>query len=427
MFKGLRTKIETEQKVQNEGSNLASNISQASTKNAESGSLIPNKPQQHPVAPGEPSSNARKGNAFSNQRSPTPLADPGTQLTNQTSHEFGKPDTIAYPLNENSVEHVTETLEQRISRLGDQLRTVMRERDECNDQNAQLYQLIEKLRRSLEKEREENSSLRSKLKKIEEKSEDDSDRSRVADRNNSISIKSFKLNELSKFTEGKANEVEILRQELVDLQAQLAKSNRMLKIKQQNFNDLKRTLHKELLDHGKTQEALKELRKQVEEQDNHHEAQSAPQNGTIPDEVYHNKDSKQDNNQIFNSSVQNNRFSSPQGGPGGSGASLKGTAEDSVSLSAMGNCVQLDRLSYLSRSSASVNEFDSNDIDQININREVNQEYLKNVLFRYMTSTDNETTQHLVKAISVLMDFSPEQLAAIKSAMHARSSWLRLK
>jgi hypothetical protein len=90
--------------------------------------------------------------------------------------------------------------------------------------------------------------------------------------------------------------------------------------------------------------------------------------------------------------------------------------------------MQFDRISCLSRSSASVDDFESNDLQHSNNNKEVSHEYLRNVLFRYMTSTDTETTQHLVKAISVLIDFTPEQSAAIKKSMNGwMSSWLRLR
>lgn len=55
--------------------------------------------------------------------------------------------------------------------------------------------------------------------------------------------------------------------------------------------------------------------------------------------------------------------------------------------------------------------------------KEINFEYLRNVLFKYMTSSEYEA-QHLVKAIVTLLEFSPNQEEAIREALERRMSWL---
>lgn len=55
---------------------------------------------------------------------------------------------------------------------------------------------------------------------------------------------------------------------------------------------------------------------------------------------------------------------------------------------------------------------------------EVNFEYLKNVIFKYITSSDYESQKQLIKAITVLLHFDSKQEQSIRETLEWRNSWL---
>lgn len=306
---------------------------------------------------------------------------------------------------------VHDRLRQEIIDLNERLNSVIREKEDSNEQNAQLYQLIEKLRRNLESEKEINSSLTSRIQELENKLKDttitvvkapiNSDSSSLK----SISIKPFASLSTDPTLE---DDIDTLKLRLCESQNQISEKNRQLRIKQQNLNDIKKALQKEIAEHNLAKEELettKQLLNQRTIDESYHQISS--QNGSINCDL----------------DLPSDRLETKQ-----SQRSHDTTDEDLCGESHLGlSTQQIDAISHESRSSASVDDFDPNDIQHSSNSREINHEYLKNVLFRYMTSTDTETSHHLVRALTVIMNFSSEQSAAIKSAMHAKSSWLRLK
>lgn len=304
-------------------------------------------------------------------------------------------------------------IKDELSELRNRLQSVIKERDQSNEQNVLSCQLIEKLRVDLEKERETNTSLQTKLHDIEAslKERDELiDQLRNSDCTKSIVVKPSTESLASKERDGAGLEdVKSLRQMVDHLQNQLSEKSRLLKIRQQNTNDIKKTLQKEMMDHSKTQKELSELKNQFKQLQLQNQASSTTEDSAT----------------LQNGSSQNDTDLSPRMYPG-QFSDRQHELPNSHDESELHADLHLESMSNLSRSGASVEDFESNDL-QHNISKEINYEYLKNVLYRYMTSTDTETAQHLVKAISVLMNFSPEQSAAVKSAMYSRSSWLRLK
>lgn len=425
MFKGLRTKIESEQKNQSGGAagcktqHLSRTNDECTKSNFSIGDKLIKKALDN------------HSDLSINQISPISSVSETTKPNNQSSQIL--PTHIGGSEVKDETKNNAVSLEECVLRLSEQLKTVMKEKDESSDQNAQLYQLIEKLRRNLENEKETNSSLRLKLNELETKLNDDKDHPRGCNRVANISIKSFNHQDLPLINDSNEtlNDVAALRNEIIELQAQVAKKNRLLKIKQQNLIDLKKTLNSEMLDHERTQEELVRLQKQFKEleammQSKCSDTHLARQNGSIPHELSDTRSPNRYLNQKLNDEnyQDSGQSSNLQYGSGG----CTGTGfEETISLPVIGNDAQSDHISYLSHSSAGVDEFEHNDPRRDNYNKDINHEYLKNVLFRYMTSTDSETIQHLVKAISVLMDFSADQSAAIRNATNSRMSWLRLK
>ena len=455
MFKGLRTKIESEQRGQtkNVGRNdrgsptqavpttiktTAPNSSQTILKPTDPHHLSDDNNGPDTLIPHDlPNANdASLSNSLSSE-----IRNISTSKDHKSNYGLNKLEQLNLSDLEEDQDNDADILKGRIVKLKDHLKAVMREKLESDDQNAQLYQMIDQLRRSLELEQETNSSLREKINGLENQLKEKTDMNSFEDNsrtnNNFItSNKSFNPDGIPCITTAGPNipeNIDSLRNEIIELQAQLAKKNRQLKIRQQNLNDIKKTLQKEIFDHSRTQDELARLQKQLQNNEqasltqhlNKDKSASSSQNGSSQVEPC---DTIQKNNLNQSIGDMNQEFRQSSHSQVGGVASNLG--EDTISLGATmggGINVQFDRLSCLSRSSASVDDFESNDLQQSNYVKEVSHEYLRNVLFRYMISTEKETTQHLVKAISVLMDFTPEQSAAIKSAMNSRTSWLRLK
>lgn len=310
-------------------------------------------------------------------------------------------------------------LREELIELKIKFRTTARERDQSNNQNVELCQTIENLKNQLEQERESNLSLLRRLKQFDPTNEPGS--ARLTRPSSHISIKSF--SNLEGLTDEESNDVEQLRKMVVSLRSQLSEKNRMLKIRTQNVNDIKKALQKELAEHGKTQEELNKLQNQLKQltainriQNNDNIHNGCLIGDTQSNETQANNHSQHHRNpsQNVTSNDNNNQLHHHESYGGNDSPNNHNTIHLKMGP-------QLDGISF--HSSASVDDYESNELHN---HRDVNHEYLRNVLYRYMTSTDTATTLHLVKALSVLMNFTPEQSAAITKSMNVKNSWLRL-
>lgn len=446
MFKGLRTKIESE---------LVQGIVQPqSPKNSSN------------VKPQQSTNNEQNETKYSDiETTPDISVKPSNQLEDAAVDEEG-------PIKQkwaetDSTERVEtpdklENLIEELNSLKAEIESLKKERDETKDQNTLLCTLVEKLRRNIEAETESKSSLEMKVSELEERlaradeeaisasnnllkleSQLKENTLRLTDNtinpaNGSVPNKSATDNSSSSISgqpEEISNQSDILRDKVEQLTKQLSEKNKIIRLKQQNLNDLKKALQKEMLEHSKTQRQLSlasgNNRSMIYE--------SAQLSSAI------NNHSTNNTNHCYNHTNNNNLSTEPSfSAPCSTEMSgnspnhyfsnnaplsrhqttLSLTSHDGSESPSGGTMTpQLDRLSCRSRSSVCVSDFDPNDMT----NKEVNQEYLRNILYRYMTSTDSEKAQHLIKVISVLMNFSPEQCSAIKSAMISRFSWLKLR
>lgn len=434
MFKGLRTKIESEQKGQASTTsslltqtkpsinNINNNTANRRTDSPQSGAQSYTLSEDNSKSTSDRAN--QNGSGLSEKASERDVAQPARDYSaNSSQHQTYQQS----PLGNQSVDQ----LRVEVTRLQEQLKSVIKDRDDSNDQNGQLYQLIEKLRRNLESEKEANLNIRAKLEEAEKKISETNQNKNEPDKRGAkqtSSAKSFDpslmLMDTGDLTGAlQSDDIEGLRKHLIDLQGQITDKNRQLKIRQQNLNDMKRHLQMEIAEHAKTQEELNKVQNQLKHANQISSAVSSesatPQNGSSSCDIDSNKSGSglNNNNTVVGSTTgEITRQSSVHN----DGFHEMTRAPDSIA-----GHIQFDNISCISRSSNSVDENDLHDHSSI---REINNEYLKNVLYRYMTSTDTETAKHLVKALSVMMNFTPEQTAAIKSAMNARSSsWLRLK
>lgn len=317
-------------------------------------------------------------------------------------------ETIPQQINEDADESLKveiEGLKNQVSDLNLKVESLTKERDESNDKNAQLCQLIEKLRLSLDSEKDKNAILSSELAEVKAFS---SRQQEEIDNLKSLN-KKFQ-SDVKQSTPGQIDlkDYEVMRSRVSELQDQLSERTKILKLRQQNISDLKKALQREILEHSKTQDRLSKL--------------LSDQNEFIKKQIVDSMDASADSKIETKSTKSVNAETSDQ--PNTISVISNQDAETIDQ-----NALQFDEVSHCSISSASVHELDFNDFNyQPNSStRDVNHEYLKNVLFRYMTTSDADTSKHLVKALSVIMNFSPEQCSAIRKAMNSRSSWLRLR
>lgn len=406
MFKGLRTKIESEGK------------GQSNTRSGDTGGASVSGSDETTQ-----SCERGPGHGYLSKRDEKPIIGRGEeQLDNKdpSRHEATQKTSIdpgtAPARTTDKISQTMEDLRQEIIALRNQLSTVVRERDESNDQNAQLYQLIEKLKGNLEHEKEINASQQNELKEVNSALQEKTDLiTSMKIKPNSISMQPFRSTSpggLNSAEHKSSESIEALQSKVDELQGKLSEKNRQLRVRQQNLSDVKKALLRELSDHNKTKEELTKLQQQMHSQVASEDVANTNNGSNASDTDINQKSPFQSSSNDRNQDNVQSHASNDRNDEG---------KDYSVTAS------QLDAMSCLSMSSASVEDMDSNDLQQNSCNKGVNLEYLKNVLYSYMTSTDTETAQHLVKVLSVMMNFTPEQSAAVKSAMSVKSSWLRLK
>lgn len=437
MFKGLRTKIESEQKGQGSIKTLQAqpkslnktNESYHSDSTANRGTISTqineHRPASH-IGPSNQAASLEVGHDLGGAENDNVPKASDITLEAQSILINNNQAVTTHQHHNNNLEHVrhdrsgaqtVETLRADVLKHQEQLESVIKERDASNDHNAQLYQLIEKLRRSLETEKETRSSLEAKLQEAEKSIAEASQ----TKQGKHASSKSFDPSMMMKDSVGEllqSEDVEELRRHLIDCQSQIIDKNRQLKIRQQNLIDIKRHLQREIADHAKTQDELARIQNQLKQANQISSASSesaTPQNGLSSCDTESNKSGPVPSNNFIGTTMDTRQSSVH-------GDGIQDTTRMTESIARL----QYDNISCISRSSVDDNDLHDN-LHHSSSNREINNEYLKNVLFRYMTSTDTDTAKHLVKALSVMMNFTPEQTAAIKNAMNARSSWLRLK
>lgn len=406
MFKGLKAKIEVEQRTQSLspiGKNHTSfpdDQKQNSIQDAATNADTSKTTHSHESAPSNQSA------SLSNNRSKNASPDDAPASTGQLS-TFDDSNfaflTSSIDSNISATDLIARLREEVINLRGIRSKTV-RERDQCNIKNEELQKTVKNLTNELAAEKALNQTLQNKLDELNHGSNtsNGSADSRLSRINSHISIKPFNLSEGLSEELKDCNDVEQLRNMVLDMSRQVTEKNRQLKIRMQNLNDMKKALQKELFEHSKTQDELHKLRtfnnNRNPNNDHQSESTSGDQNYTTRNaNLSDNSNNQTDLHDDSESATNNNHI-----------------AHRIIS--------QLDGISC--HSSTSVDEFDAT--MDIHSQKDVNHEYLRNVLFRYMTSTDSATTLHLVKALSVLMNFTPEQSTAIRKTMNARNSWLRL-
>lgn len=395
MFKGLRTKIEDEQKGL---------VPSHSSNSDNRSTLVDCAPYDSTLT--SPIDNVHK--TILDQTNPQIIRD--FDATSESSNKISpsKEDNVSTVPIDESIVNPAENHELELRNLKHRLDSATRDREESNEQNAELYRIIDNLKRDLENERELNSTLQNKLTEAVTNQGPPST-------NQSSTSKSldpeFSTNEIKE-----SDDSQLLRKKIQQLENEVKEKNRQLKIRQQNLNDIKKALQKEFMDHNSTRIELVKLQDQIKQ---------ASQNLAGPIDCA---------NQQNGSSLKDYTEANSKGFTVGSSDKNQDPSNympsdgiDRFNNNSPNMTNQLDRISYVSHSSASVDEFESDVNNQTDYSKEVNHEYLRNVLFRYMTTTDNATARHLVKALSVLMNFTPEQYNSINKAMNARSSWLRLK
>ena len=163
-----------------------------------------------------------------------------------------------------SQDESVKVLKDQILSLSSRLSAVIEEKEVEQLQGERLKRTIDRLNKDLEYEKKANSSLQTKVESLEaqfrqQKAEFNQQRSSSL----KISNKSFNPNELANINSNDTHNIEDLRHKMTELQTQLSRKDRQLKISQQNLNDIKKALQRELSDHRQTREELRELQSRM--------------------------------------------------------------------------------------------------------------------------------------------------------------------
>lgn len=400
MFKGLRNKIESEQKGR-----INSTPTKPEISNNSDGTACTTKPDV---------SSSTTTNTSLSSSSTKHSENHGLLITNaHTRSTAQNSDTTEVAAKEISND-TGDNSPCEVLDLKAQLDILAKEKEEVISSNTHLSQSIADLQAQLETERKHKSSVEANLRKTEAALDEKTRIIETIDKNKNdvhtkgVPMKPFDPSYDDPSLQDDTDDVDLLKSKLIGLRHQLNEKSRQLKIKHQNLIDVKKTLQREISEHSQTQEKLRQVQNQLEE------TLHSQKNNEL---AAHSNGSTNSATSMCNNQPNVKSSHDPERD---SYTAMNHSDTDPDRHKDIDN-MQSDTVSYVSRSETSTDD-DVGEYTKI-----VNHEYLKNVLFRYMTSTNTETTKHLVKALSVLLDFTPEQKQAVKQAMTVRSSWLRLK
>ena len=90
-----------------------------------------------------------------------------------------------------------------------------------------------------------------------------------------------------------------------------------------------------------------------------------------------------------------------------------------------GSSTKLDEQIVNGKHQAETGKLNNNKDYATHVN-DINFKYLQNVVLKFITSNDHESQKQLVKAISTLLKFSPEEEAIVKQSLETRTSWFKI-
>ncbi|KAK3088112.1 hypothetical protein FSP39_014858 [Pinctada imbricata] len=288
------------------------------------------------------------------------------------------------------------------------------EKDELCLRNAELSQQLTTLKRSLDSVQQQlQEETKERDSQIDEFQKNISDLQEELERRN-INIQ--ELEETNQKNSGTNSQMSVLEQQVIDLQDQVADKNRELKKKEQRLTDLKKTLQRELRvqsappsdqDGERSQSPLREA-----SDGNISDSRLSP----VPTPKFQKENSE---TRGFTNSLPKvhelNHVSS----------SSPAVLEDISVHEANSRRTYSEPQSYMKshpdprtgRLSLTNSAGDMNSLE-----KEVNFQYLKHVILKFMLSRESEAV-HLIRAVSVLLKFTAEEQKLIRETLEWKMSW----
>ncbi|KAK3594585.1 hypothetical protein CHS0354_000377 [Potamilus streckersoni] len=187
-------------------------------------------------------------------------------------------------------------------------------------------------------------------------------------------------------------EVETLEQTIKELEEQLAEKNRALKKQDQRLSDLKKTLQRELKVQALPNDDALDLRG-VNLTPPNKRKNSPSRLFSLPEVSHDPKVSGHSSNTDSSAMYQNG-------------------SKTNSSVSTSSNR-KLTQISSLSR---------EQHFETAHLEKDINFQYLKHVVLKFMLSRETEAIQ-LIKAVSVLLKFTPEEQKLIRDTLEWKQSW----
>lgn len=297
--------------------------------------------------------------------------------------------------------------------LENELHTCSKEKDDLLLRNAQLSQEFESYKRRLISEHADlQEDIKYKDRTIEKLEET------LTDFKQKISEQQEKIVELERsqsevVDKVHSDEINQLKQQLSDMEGQLSDKNKTVKMLQQRLNELKKTLQREL------------------------KVQSLP-NDELSGRLTPSSSSKDLNNQVTATNSLSNNHRQERSAP----ASIAVTPQDGMDhqLTAhhhtkrsnfmhknqnMSECntrypsIPQDALSGQRTQNSSLK---GHYCDPKDFSYDINFEYLKHVVLKFLLSREHEAV-HLIKALAMLLHFTPDEQRLIKDTLDWKMSW----
>lgn len=279
-----------------------------------------------------------------------------------------------------------------------------RERDSLMLRNAELSSIIEQLKKQLKEDSIERREVQDELSNL---------KTCLKDKESESTLKQTNIDRLESLMKGLQQELAQERldrqQEVKRMQQEIQDQQREPIIREEVMTVVK---HKEIV--AKLEDSLSEKNKTIKlQQQRITDIKKSIQRGDFVASTAgsnsHSLPTNHNNQAGYcsdNDSQNKDRANSPATLPVGS-STLHPLTGDNVTVSSLQQQTSLDSCN-----------------DHAVTTLSVNFEYLKNVVYKFITSSDYESQKQLIKAIATLLQFNREQETVIRETLDWRNSWV---
>jgi len=326
------------------------------------------------------------------------IADLDKELSSKTSQYNIQVEHLRNDVS--GLEKTSDELQLSLSETQDRLRSVDTERDELYLRNADLSSKLEKTKmdlKSLQSDYDrEKTALQTTIHSNELSEKNSSEKMEALEEKITLLQDQISSNQLQSDEVQQANnQIADLRQQLTEQERTITDKTKSMKIQQQTISDLKKTIKRELKGHDPSVSAAQGHLEVKGHQDMIERVRSSPALSDLS---------------RYDSPVEDNVPST----------SHDSTRTAMTATSSLPNSAAVT--SSLPHTKQSLSQQYRHEVNGFCGHKDINFEYLKNVVFSFLVSRETESI-HLVRAIAVILEFTKAEEKLLKETLEWKMSW----